>query len=110
MVATNLRGVSIRGGVCVARHRETNFNQGFFLMSVRTGKGDRRVEWKRTAGVLLLLLGFGLLAWASVGFKSFDTVLSAKQIYNTCKIPYAPAAGVVAMLGGIGVVVSTRGH
>ena len=79
-------------------------------MIVPAGKRDRRVEWKRTGGLLLLLLGFGLVAWASVGFMSFDTVLSAKQIYNTCKIPYAPAAGVIAMVGGIGVVVSTRGR
>lgn len=79
-------------------------------MIVPVGKRDRRIEWKRTAGLLLLLLGFGLVAWASIGFKSFDAVLNAKQIYNTCKIPYAPAAGVIAMIGGIGVVVSTRGH
>lgn len=60
-------------------------------------------------GILLILLGVAALAYQGITYRQRETVLDIGPIHATAKhektIPLPPVIGVVAIVGGIGLIV-----
>jgi hypothetical protein len=62
------------------------------------------------AGVLLIVLGLGALAYQRIDYTTRDTVLDIGPIHATAErhetLPLSPLLGVAALAGGVALVVA----
>ena len=67
---------------------------------------------KRTAGIVLIVVGLIIAVWGAYGFKTREKVLDVGPIHatkeTTHRLPYAPLAGAIVVLGGVVLLVSSR--
>ena len=67
---------------------------------------------KTSAGLILIVVGLIVLVWGATGFKTRETVLDVGPIHatkeTTHRIPYAPIAGAIFVVGGVAVLVTGR--
>jgi len=66
----------------------------------------------KVAGVVLIVLGLIGLAWGGISYATRDTVFKAGPIQATKEtthtIPIPPIAGLIALVGGIALLISER--
>jgi len=62
-------------------------------------------------GLLLIVLGIGALAYQGISYKSEEKILDIGPIEATSKttktIPIPPILAVLAMIGGVAIVIAT---
>jgi hypothetical protein len=67
----------------------------------------------KMAGILLIVIGIGIVIWGAFGFKTRETVLDAGPIHATKDeehhVPYGPLAGGIIAIGGVVLLVKSRG-
>jgi hypothetical protein len=66
----------------------------------------------RIAGIILIVVGLIGLAWGGISYATRDTVFKAGPIQATKEtthtVPIPPVAGLIALVGGIALLVAER--
>ena len=67
---------------------------------------------KKSIGVVLIVVGIVIIVWGAFGFKTRERVFDAGPIHATKdvthRVPYAPIAGAIVLIGGVILLVSDR--
>lgn len=62
---------------------------------------------------VLIVVGLGIIVWGAFGFKTRENVLNVGPIHAskdvTHNIPYGPIAGALIALGGVFLLVKSKG-
>ena len=66
----------------------------------------------KVAGIILIVLGLIGLAWGGISYATRDTIFKAGPIQATKEtthtVPIPPIAGLIALVGGIALLISER--
>jgi hypothetical protein len=66
----------------------------------------------KTAAILLIVVGIGIVIWGAFGFQTREKVLDVGPIHatreTTHNVPYGPLAGAILAIGGVVVLVKTK--
>ncbi len=67
----------------------------------------------KAAAIILIILGLGIVIWGAFGFTTREKVVDVGPIQATKdtqhNVPYGPIAGAVIALGGVYLLVKSRG-
>ena len=67
----------------------------------------------KAAAILLIVLGVGIVIWGLFGFKTREKVLDVGPIHASRDkehdIPYGPLAGGILVIGGVILLVKSKG-
>jgi len=67
----------------------------------------------KAAAVLLIVLGVGIVIWGAFGFQTREKVLDVGPIHATKDkehhVPYGPLAGALLAIGGVVLLVKSKG-
>ena len=67
----------------------------------------------KAAGIILIVLGLGIVIWGAFGFTTREKVVDIGPIQASKdtqhNVPYGPIAGAVIAIGGIYLLVKSRG-
>jgi drug/metabolite transporter (DMT)-like permease len=67
----------------------------------------------KIAAIFLIVIGTAIVIWGAFGFQTRDKVLDVGPIHATKttehNVPYGPIAGAVLAIGGVILLVKTRG-
>jgi drug/metabolite transporter (DMT)-like permease len=66
----------------------------------------------KTAAILLIVVGIGIVIWGAFGFQTREKVLDVGPIHatreTTHNVPYGPLAGAILAIGGVVLLVKTK--
>jgi hypothetical protein len=66
----------------------------------------------KSAAVLLILVGIGIVIWGAFGFKTREEVVDIGPIHASKdkehNVPYGPIAGAILALGGVVLLVKSK--
>lgn len=67
----------------------------------------------KTSAVILIVLGIAIVIWGAFGFQTREKVLDIGPIHATREkehnVPYGPLAGGLLVLGGVILLVKSKG-
>jgi len=67
----------------------------------------------KTAAIVLIVVGIGIVIWGMFGFQTREKVLDVGPIHATRdkehNVPYGPLAGVLLAIGGVVLLVKGKG-
>ena len=74
--------------------------------------GRQGVVQVKSAAVLLIVVGIGIVVWSAFGFKTREKVVDIGPIHATKdkehNVPYGPIAGAIIVLGGVVLLVKGK--
>jgi hypothetical protein len=66
----------------------------------------------KTAAIILLVIGIGIVIWGGFGFTTREKVLDVGPIHATKEehhnVPYGPLVGAVIAIGGVALLMKAR--
>jgi drug/metabolite transporter (DMT)-like permease len=70
-------------------------------------------DFVKTPAILLIVVGIVIVIWGAFGFKTRDKVLDVGPIHATKEtthdVPYGPLAGAILAIGGVVLLVKSKG-